>query len=166
MYIEFENLPDHARVWIYQSERSLTSDEVAIAENMCMKFIDQWTAHQRELQGSAQILDNRFLVLAVDENVHGASGCSIDSSVRFIEELGRKINTSFLDRRVPVYVGNELEFLTTTEIKELSNLGEITENSIFFNNLVPDLGQFKASWKVKVKDGWLKRFIVKKQTVL
>lgn len=166
MYVEIEKLPDLSRVWIYQSERVLSEEEVEIAKNMCVKFADQWTAHQQELLASADVVNERYLVLAVNEEVHGASGCSIDSSVRFVEELGRRINTSFFDRRIPVVIDGELELLSTSEVKELSILGKINENSIFFNNLVPTIHEFRNNWKQKAGDGWLKRFLVKNEEIV
>ena len=30
MFVEFENLPSHSRVWIYQSDREFTTQEVAL----------------------------------------------------------------------------------------------------------------------------------------
>lgn len=163
MYTELEKLKDSSRVWIYQGERELTNEEAAIANDLCKRFVEQWVAHSQALMASCALLENRFVVLAVDEDVHGASGCSIDSSVRFIQELGRKLNTSFLDRKIPVMIEGEMEFLAPSEIKSYSISGKIDENSIFFNNLVSNLGDFRKHWKQKAGEGWLSKFLSKKE---
>ena len=166
MYTEIENLRDTSRVWIYQCERELSNEEASMAEELSKRFVEQWVAHQVALMASFKLVGNQFLVLAVDEDVHGASGCSIDSSVRFVQELGRKLNTSFLDRRIPVMIDEKLELLSTSEIKNLSNSGKINENTVFFNNLVSNLDDFRNNWKQKAGESWLKRFLsTKEETV-
>ena len=102
-------------------------------------------------------------MLAVDESAHGASGCSIDSSVRFIQELGRKFNTSFLDRRVPFELEGEIIPLTTAGIREKIEEGILTEDTPFYNNLVPDIRGLRNEWKSRAGDGWVKRMFVNKK---
>ena len=67
MFVKFENLPSHSRVWIYQSDRKFTTKEVGFISEKAILFIDQWTKHGSDLQGSFMIKYNQFLVLAVDE---------------------------------------------------------------------------------------------------
>ena len=158
MYIEFEKIPDSSRLWIYQCERTLGKEETDLVNNLTERFIEQWTAHQIDLTASFLFVENRFLLIAVNEEVQDASGCSIDASVRFIQELGRKVNAGFLDRRVPVVIENELVFFGMNELKNGVEKGEINENSIFYDNLVPTIAQWKDEWKKKAGQGWLKRF--------
>ena len=87
MFVKFENLPSHSRVWIYQSNRKFTTQEVEFITEKAILFTNQWTKHGSDLQGSFVIKYNQFLILAVDEGFNNVSGCSIDSSVRFVKEL-------------------------------------------------------------------------------
>ena len=41
---------------------------------------------------------NRFLILAVDESQASASGCSIDSSVKFVKAMESELGTDFFNR--------------------------------------------------------------------
>ena len=77
----------HSRVWIYQSDRKLTADEVVQIQMNLDNFTRSWTAHNNQLKAKAEIRYNRFLVLIVDESQAGASGCSIDKSVNFMKQL-------------------------------------------------------------------------------
>lgn len=166
MYIEIDKLPDISRVWIYQSERQLKDEEMELGSAMVVRFLEQWTAHSRELWSSFSFENNHFLIIAVNEEIAGASGCSIDASVRFLEELGRKLNTSFFDRRIPIVLDDNLVFVSTQQVKELSNLGKIDENTVFYNNLVTQLGELRYNWKQKAGDSWLVRFLAKKEETL
>jgi len=91
-------LPDSSRVWVYAASRPLTKDDKAIAENLLNRFISQWATHGSAMTAGACVLFDRFLVIAADEQKMAASGCSIDSSVRVIKEIGQTISVDFFDR--------------------------------------------------------------------
>ena len=45
MFTEYKNLPNNARVWIYQSDREFTAKEIEIVSVKAVDFINQWTRH-------------------------------------------------------------------------------------------------------------------------
>jgi len=65
MFTAYKNLPNDARLWIYQSNREFTEKEVAYIAIKSEDFINQWTRHGDDLKGSFMIKYNHFLVLAV-----------------------------------------------------------------------------------------------------
>ena len=77
MLVAFEELPESARVWIYQSDKILDSKQVDYIEEQAKVFCNQWSAHSTPLKSGYQILHKKFLVLSVDEGYNEASGCSI-----------------------------------------------------------------------------------------
>ena len=97
MFVKFENLSSHSRVWIYQSDRKFTTKEVGFISEKAILFIDQWTKHGSDLQGSFMIKYNQFLVLAVDEGFNNVSGCSIDASVRFVKGLEHELKLDLMN---------------------------------------------------------------------
>lgn len=80
MYIPFENLPDESKIWIYQSNRKFSDEEMAEIETDLKAFVENWAAHGTSLEASYQLKYNRFIILAVNQEVQNATGCSIDSS--------------------------------------------------------------------------------------
>jgi len=96
----FDSLPDTARVWCFGSDRDLTDTEAAALEASMAAFVDQWTAHDQRLAGGFTCRDRRFLLVAVDEGVEQASGCSIDSLLRHLEGLESELSTSLTDGRL------------------------------------------------------------------
>ena len=84
MLVEFETLPDTSRVWVYQASRSFNSDELTELQEAFNNFITDWTAHGQDLKAGYEMRYNRFIILALDQSVTSASGCSIDTSVHFI----------------------------------------------------------------------------------
>ena len=107
------------------------------------EWIEEWAAHGNELKATGAILYDRFLVLVVDETHEGASGCSIDSSVKFIKELGAKLNIDFFNRLNLVIEENDE--LTYCHISELAK----HPNAFVFNPMVTNLGELRSSWRQK-----------------
>lgn len=159
MLVKFEELPETARVWIYQSDRLLSNEDGSFIEQASEEFCSQWAAHGTPLHSSYRVLNEKFLVLAVDEGMNNASGCSIDSSVRFIKMLEQKLAINFFDRSQVAFLINDQVF--TTDLKEIKNdigNGKIDEETLTFNLQAQNLGEFKTNWLVPVGDSWMKRY--------
>jgi hypothetical protein len=147
---------DHARVWIYQSSCALTDDEVKQAEIAGNNFVLEWNAHGAALQAGFLVLYNRFVVLVADESAVKASGCSIDSSVRLIRSLEQQLNIELLDRMNLAYrdESGSINTLHMTHFREAISSGEITPETIVFNNLLETAGAMKTAWEVPAKESW------------
>ncbi|WP_010255744.1 hypothetical protein [Myroides injenensis] len=159
MYTPIEEMPDHSRVWIYQSNRKFTDEEVKEIEKILLDFTENWVAHATPLKASFEVKYNRFIILAVDQEVHSASGCSIDSSVKVIQELEQKYNVDLLDKMNVTYkTGEFIAFKTLIEFKQLVKTKAVSANTIVFNNLVNDLGEYREFWEVPAIESWHSRF--------
>ena len=107
MFTHYKNLPNNSRVWIYQSDREFTDKEIEFISAKAEEFINQWTRHGDDLKGSFTIKYNQFLVLAVDESFNNVSGCSIDSSVRFVQGLQSELQLDLMDKMNISFKDNE-----------------------------------------------------------
>lgn len=146
---------EQSRVWIYQSDRELYDDEVKQLHEILNKFATEWTAHNHQLKAKAEIRYNRFLILIVDEDQAGASGCSIDKSVNFIKKLEQEFKISLLDRFNLAYrEGEKVRSAPRDEFEELLRSGKINSNTVVYNNLVQNLEQLETKWEVPFKDSW------------
>lgn len=104
----FPNLPAHSRVWLYLADRKLDATEAQYANEQMHHFLSNWAAHNKKLTCDGTLLFNQYLILAVNEDIESASGCSIDSSVRFVKSLGAELNVDFFNRiKVMVLENNE-----------------------------------------------------------
>lgn len=163
MFTAYKNLPNNSRVWIYQSDREFNNKEVELIKEESEDFINQWTRHGDDLKGSFTIKYNHFLVLAVDESYNNISGCSIDSSVRFIQQLQNKLqldlinkmNISFKDNN------NNINILKLSDFQRFIKEEKITPETIVFNNMINTKYGFENNWEVSIMQSWHKRFFVK-----
>ena len=159
MYIPFENLPQESRIWIYQSSRKFSDEEVAEIEKDLMQFIENWSAHGTSLEASFTIRYNRFIILSVNQEFHPATGCSIDSSVGFIQNLEQKYSVDLLDKmNVTFKLGEHIAHKPLIDFKKMVKDRAVTENTIVFNNLVNNIEEFNESWEVPAIDSWHSRF--------
>ncbi|WP_318640431.1 ABC transporter ATPase [Flavobacterium ardleyense] len=159
MYVPFENLPEESKVWIYQSNRKFSDEEFAEIEKDLKNYLEGWSAHGVSLEASYQLKYNRFIVLAVNQEVQAATGCSIDDSVRFIQELEKKYDVDLLDKmNVTFKSGDHIAHKSLAEFKKMAKEKSVSGNTIVFNNLVNDLGEFNEYWEVPAIDSWHSRF--------
>lgn len=145
--IPFDKLDDQAKVWSYQADRLLTDTEVQWINEQLNPFLEEWAAHGTKLKAYGEVMNNAHLILAVDESAHNASGCSIDTSVRFIKSLEKELNVSFFNR---------LKMLTFSDGQfvyvNYADLASLPEETIVFNNTVSSVSEFKNSWKSPLKN--------------
>ncbi len=161
MYLNFDDMDPKARVWVYQSNRRLSEQEVAVISQNLKNFCEQWAAHGAPLQSSYLVYKNQFVVLTVDEGFNAASGCSIDSSVEIIRQLEQHLGVSFFERTQIAFINDDEVFLLPmNELKSNISSGRISQNTLTFNNLVKDVGELKESWQVEAGSSWLKRYFV------
>lgn len=159
MYVPFENLPEDSRIWIYQSNRKFSETEVSEIETALQTFVEDWAAHGTGLDASFQIKYNRFIVLAVNQEVHPVSGCSIDASVHFIQSLEQKYGIDLLDKMNVTYKqGEHIAHKTLIDFKKMAKDKSVTGETIVFNNLVNTIGEFNEFWEVPARESWHSRF--------
>ncbi len=151
------SLPANARVWVYQSNRSFTPQEIAGIEPKLKDFVNQWTSHKVGVEGDGAVLYNRFIVLMADEEKVKLGGCSIDSSVHFIKGLEKEYGLNFFDRWNIAYLqGGIVLSCNRPEFEKLVEEGKVTDDTIVFNNLVSTKQQLQTSWQITYGKSWLK----------
>jgi hypothetical protein len=159
MYVPFESLPEESRIWIYQSNRKFSDVEIAEIETALQVFLQNWAAHGTSLESSYQLKYNRFIILAVNQEVQSATGCSIDASVEFIQALEKKYNVDLLDKmNVTFKLGEHIAHKPLIDFKKMVKDKAVTENTIVFNNLINTIEEFNESWEVAAADSWHSRF--------
>jgi hypothetical protein len=161
MFTEYKNLPNNSRIWIYQSNREFSASEIDFITEKATAFINNWTRHGDDLKGSFTIKYNHFLVLAVDENFNNVSGCSIDASVRFVQQLEQSLQLDLMDKmNVSFKDGDTINLIKLPQFQEFIKSKKIDKETIVFNNLIATKQDFESNWEVPAKQSWHKRFLV------
>lgn len=154
------NFPSSAKVWVYQSSRALSQEEVAAVEQALLAFTQQWTSHNLKLRAAGEVRHNRFIILAVDESQAGASGCSIDKSVAFIKNLQAALGTDLFDRMRFAYLeGDEVRSVGREEFVKLYSSGNIHASTLVFDPLVDTVGKLQEAFIKPLGQSWHQRMV-------
>ncbi|WP_339709618.1 ABC transporter ATPase [uncultured Kriegella sp.] len=160
MLVDFDELPDTSRVWIYQASRSFSTEELLEVRQELDGFIEQWTAHGADLRAGYIIRYNRFIILALDQSMAAASGCSIDASVHFIQQLEKRYDVELLDKmNVSYKQGEFVAYKPLSDFRKMAKQKAVSANTVVFNNLVATKAEYLENWEVPASESWHARFM-------
>lgn len=153
-------LPPTSRVWIYQAAAPLEASAAAEIQQHLDNFAQQWVSHNQALRAEAKLLHQQFVVLMVDESQAGASGCSIDKSVHFLQALEGKFGINLFDRMTFTYKdGDNIKTAQREQFAQLYADGVIHDETLVFDNLVNNKGDFDQNWLKPLGKSWHKRMV-------
>lgn len=166
MYIPFSDIDFQARVWVYQADRQLTQEETGIITETLKASLDTWEAHGKPLTASGKVFEHRFVVIAVDERDELPSGCSIDKSVHWLQEIGQRMNVDFFDRSL-AYIddNNEVQTIPVPKIKQAIVRETILPSTTIFDNQVSTKAQWMKRWKTSASNSWLSRYFTEETSL-
>lgn len=154
------DMPAHARLWVYKTPRALGQAEQRLVRERGAEFTAGWAAHGAPLDACVEVLHDRFVIIAVDEQQALASGCSIDKSVGFIKGLEHDLRMMLTDRMVVIYEqGGEVASCRLQDLPQLVKEGTITGETMVFDDLVATVGELRERFKVPLRASWLERFL-------
>lgn len=155
-HVPLTALPDHARVWVFPAERPLEGP----ARDQILKdvdtFLDGWAAHGTPLRCGRDLVHDRFLMIAVDEQAAGVSGCSIDALTRQLREHERRLGMALLDNGPVHYRADDgVARVSRPQFGTLAEAGKVTPDTVVFDNTVPTLGDVRSGkWETPARDAW------------
>ena len=160
MLVPFNELSDNSRVWIYQANRTFSTDELVDIIRKLDNFIIDWAAHGAGLKAGYELPYNRFIVIAVDTEHNNATGCSIDASVKIIQELEATYNVDLMDKmNVSFKNGEFVAYKALIDFRKMVKNKSVSANTIVFNNLVTNIEEYKNNWEVPMSESWHSRFL-------
>lgn len=149
----------HSRVWVYTSSRLLSGPEVLRLSEQLNHFCENWTAHNQQLFAQAYCAHQRYVIFVVDETQAGASGCSIDKSVHFLQKAGQTLGCDFFVRNLVAYkTQNEWEWVDFKSIPSLIDSQHIDASTLVLDTTVTDF-QGLMAWEKPLAESWMKRYL-------
>lgn len=155
------NISENSRLWIYQSDRILSDQEVAAIQKRLNEFTAEWQAHGHALAALAEIIHQQFIVLSVDEQIAGATGCSIDKSVNLMKEIEQKFGINLFDRfRIAFRQDQEIVNCSREEFEKFIQSGKVKKDTKVFNNLISTRKELKSNWEIPFSESWHSKVFV------
>tara|TARA_B100000575_G_scaffold288375_1_gene288309 strand:- start:22926 stop:23408 length:483 start_codon:yes stop_codon:yes gene_type:complete len=160
MIIDFDKISDNSRIWIYQSNRDFVSEEIEIINVKTINFLNNWKAHGKELETSFSIIHNRFLIIAVNEEVNPIGGCSIDYSLHLVKDISQSIDLDLLDRlNVNLILDNKIKSLKLVDLKNKIKDRKISPDTIVYNTMINTKKELFSNFKISLSSSWLSKFL-------
>ena len=158
MYLEFKNLSPKARCWIYILQSPLTKVLFKKLDFELNKVCENWVSHGENINSNYKITDKQFIILFAEEN--NVSGCSIDAlnneMIRISNVLGIGLKPN---SKIGIFRKNIIHFFDKNEIIDLIQKNEFSLSNVMVNTTVRNKYEFESSWKIQIKDSWLKTFL-------
>ena len=165
--VDFAQLPEHGRVWVFPASRGLEPTEVDRLLAEVDDFLDGWAAHGVPLRSARTLTDSQFLVVGVDEDAEAPSGCSIDALVNRLKELGSGLGVTLVEHG-PVWYreGAEVRTASRPEFRKLVAEGSVTADTPVFDTSLTRVAELRSRGLERaVRESWHGRaFLGKAQT--
>jgi hypothetical protein len=163
MKIDFKEILPHefdanSRVWVYQSDRPFTPVEIEQIQQKILGFVTTWKSHGAPVKGYGKVLFGQFIILMADESSTGVSGCSTDTSIRFIKEIEKEFGAEMFDRQLLAFVfDDKVQLIPLSHINQLIESGTITPETLYFDNTILTKKDLFNNWIIPVKRSWISK---------
>jgi hypothetical protein len=148
---ELDRLAGDSRIWIFGISPPLDRVQSQTVLRAVDSFLDNWAAHGTPITSARTILEDSFLIVAVDKKSE-TSGCSIDKMFGLLRQLERDLDVEILDaNRVFVRdAGGHVRSLTRAEFRE-----EGDPHTVVFDTTAERLADIRSGrWERKASDSW------------
>ena len=160
MFVDYTEISEDAKVWIYPSNRKFYPAEILEIEQKIKTFVENWKKEDESFKVSYQFLYNRFIVLIADDENATITNTDIDTSVSFILELQETYKVELLDKmNVCFKQGEFVQYKELKDFKKLVKNRAVTAKTIIFDNLITNNHDFKNFWEIPIEDSWYNRFL-------
>jgi len=152
----FAALPDSARLWVFAAARPLSPHERDTLLEAVDRFLDEWNAHRVPLDCARDFRYDQFLIVGVDQEAAGVSGCSVDALVRTMKTLGQRLGVELLDHASVFYRhGDSVRRASREDFAAAAETGDVTPATTVFDNTVATLGALRTGgWEAPAARTW------------
>jgi hypothetical protein len=142
-------LAPHSRLWVFTSNKLLNAEQCSFIEVELEKFLAGWNNHGKAMAGKAWIEMNRILVVAADENIMLASGCSIDKLNREVLRISNTLGVNLFDRLIVLFQeNNETQTEGIAQFWALRKANRLTDETLVLDTTVGTYAEWESSkWK-------------------
>jgi len=160
MFVDYKNIADSSKVWIYPSSRKFYTDEIDGLNTKIQSFINRWKSDNENFKTSYQFLYNRFIIFLADDKKSPLTSTEINEQVTFILQLQQDYEVELLDKmNVCFKQGNYVQYKELKEFKKLLKNKSVSEKTIVFDNLVQTKEELENYWEVPITESWYNRFL-------
>ena len=154
MLVDFDIMPDESRTWVYASEHRLTNKQQDYILKSIYDHLKGWEAHNIPLTAGVKIIENHFIIVALDGSKNEASGCSIDTIQNKIQQIESKLSISLLNR-LNIFCIIDYAIVCIPSINLRKN---VNKDTLFYDLTIESKSQIHSFLK-PISDGWCAKLV-------
>ncbi len=154
--IPFNQLPDEARLWVFNTEHPLADDAAKQLNEALAGFVTSWAAHGEDLSAGYELRHNQFVLVGVDESKTAPSGCSIDTLIKALGAFGDQLGVDLINSPEIAYRdGDAVHTVTHKQFGKLAESGVVDADTIVFDKTTPRVGDLRhGRWERPAQESW------------
>lgn len=159
--VNFDALPDAARIWIFSAAAPVTGAAAQSLLDQVDRELHGWRAHGVPLVCARDWRDDRFLAIGVDEAATDASGCSIDALFNALRSLESTIGTSLVGSGSVYWrdASGEVQASTRPAFRALAAAGEVHADTMVFDTAITSAGAWRSAFEKRARESWHARLL-------
>lgn len=160
MIVDFKQLPDEAKLWVFPSSRKFYPQEITGIKEKIEEFLDEWDDQGILIRCSYKLEYDRFIIIAVDDSQNSLSLEAHNLLITFIQVLEKTLEVILMDKMNVCYKQGEfVQYKDLIEFKKMMKAKGVSQKTIVFNNMITNKVDFKYNWEINIMDSWLGRFL-------
>lgn len=154
--VPFASLPDNSRLWVFAAATPVDGSRADVLLAAVDEFLARWQAHGSPLASGRDWRDDRFLAVAVDPRVEGASGCSIDGLFRTLGALEPRLGTTLLGGGRVYHRDARGEIVCTDRrgFADAAASGRVGADTPVFDTTRTTVGDWRARFELPARSSW------------
>ena len=158
MLLDFNNLSPNSKCWVYITKNEISKSELEKLEIELNNTCENWMSHGRKIKSNYKVKNKHFIILFAEEN--DVSGCSIDSTNREIMRILNDLNIGLNpNSKIGIFKDEIILFYDKEEIIDFIGKNKFSLSDKMINTTIRNKSEYLSSWKLMLKDSWLKNFI-------
>ncbi len=152
MQVDYTNLSEEAKVYIYPSSRKFYDKEIENIDKKINTFLDTVFV---DYAVNYKILYNRFIIIFISEEKL-ISIELLDKLAMFIFSLEIDYKITLLDKvNICFKQGEFVQYQEMKRFRELIKKRSVSKKTILFNNLIQNKHEFENHFEVVASESWL-----------
>jgi hypothetical protein len=160
MIVDFNNIPDWCKIWVFPSSRKFYENEIEGLNERIETFLTKLSEENESIDCAYNIKYDRFIIITVDDTAKPLNLQAHNAISAFIIELETYYQVTLLDKINVCYKQGEfVQYKDLIEFKKMMKNKGVSAKTIVFDNMITTKEELETNWEINILDSWLGRFL-------
>lgn len=156
MQVDYQNLADQAKVFLYPSSRKFYPQEMDHLHEKISSFLDE---NFLDFNVYFKIVYQRFIVFFIDTN-QVLPITLLDKLASFILDLEKEYDIILLDKiNICFKQGDYVQYQDMKKFRTLLKNKSVSKNTIIFNNMIQNKFDYENHFETPLSESWLAHLV-------